>query len=298
MSVIEGIYTVMATPFLKDESIDFDSFGENIEWLIKNNAEALLVAGALGEYASLTIDERKSLTEFALKKINGRVPVVIGTTSNRPQYVIELTNHAKDNGATGVMILPPPGYALFAEEIYEFYKKVCENINCPVMLYNNPGSSGMDISITLLSKIAKLPNICAIKESSGDIKRITAIKETIGEKLASICGWEDMCYEAFLVGAKGFVAMSGNFIPNELHEMYNAIKSGDNEKSWKIYKSIAPILHYLEDAGKPTQTCKYIMDKIGLKGGFLRLPKQPLTKEEKQNIDAIWETVFNNIKSI
>ena len=293
MKIEKGIYIVTTTPFLKDESIDFDGFAKNIEWLISKKAHGLLVAGALGEYGSMSLEERKSLAEFALKQVKGRVPVIIGTTSHRPQHVIELTNHAYENKAEGVMILPPPGTSLQDHEIFDFYKNICDNSSCPILMYNNPSSSGMDINFELLEKIAKLPNIVAIKESSGDIKRITQIRANLSESINVFCGWEDMSFEALSSGAKGCISMGGNFLPEILNNIYDAITSKDYSTAWKLYQRYLPIAHYLENGGKVTQTSKYFMEKIGLVGGYSRLPKQALTSAEKETIDKLLID-FNN----
>lgn len=287
MGVLKGVYIVLATPFTKDGEIDFEGFGRNLDHYVATKVHGVLVAGALGEYLTMTIEERKALVEFAAKRLAGKIPFMVGTTAHRPHQVIELSNHAKDNGAAGVMILPPPGTGLLYDEIKAFYKQVTSNINIPVLMYNNPGSSGMDMDVDLVRELAELPNMDAIKESSGDIKRITQIKNEFGDKLTPFCGWEDMHLESFCAGAEGWVCMGANFAPGLTRDILDAYNSGDMEKARALTAAYNPLAHYMENAGKITQTTKYIMDKLGLTGGYVRAPRQPLTEAEKNNIEAV-----------
>lgn len=289
MGKLHGVYVVMATPFKEDGAIDFEGFGKNIEHYIENNVHGVMVAGALGEYLTMTFDERKALVEYAAKVVNGRIPFTVGTIAHRTEDVIDLTNHAGDCGAAGVMILPPPGTGLMEDEIVAFYKDVTAAVSTPVLLYNNPGSSGMDMDFDLVAKIAQFPNVDAIKEASGDIKRITRISTELKGILTPFCGWEDMHHEAFLAGAGGWVCMGANFAPRLACELFEHVQKGEFEKAREKTEKYNPLARYMETAGKVTQTTKYIMDKLGLAGGAVRAPRLPLTETEKGNIDAIIE---------
>jgi 4-hydroxy-tetrahydrodipicolinate synthase len=291
MGTLKGVYIVMATPFLEDGSVDFDGVAKNIEHYIACDVHGVMVAGALGEYLTMTFAERKALVEHAAQVIDGRIPFMAGTIAHRTEDVIDLTNHAGDNGAAGVMILPPPGTGLMPDEILNFYKEVTANISTPVLVYNNPGSSGMDMDFDMLRQIASFPNIEAIKESSGDIKRITRISTELAGKMTPFCGWEDMHHESFLAGADGWVCMGANFAPKLTRQLYDYAKSGDFKKARELTDKYNPVARYMETAGKVTQTTKYIMDKVGLTGGFVRAPRLPLTAQEKKNIDTLLETV-------
>lgn len=291
MSKLQGVFIVLATPFAKDGSIDFEGFGKNLDYYVEAKVNGVMVAGALGEYLSMSLDERKSLVEFAAKRLNGRIPFMVGTTAHRTEHVIELSNHAKDNGAVGVMILPSPGTGLLEDEIYAYYQEITSKISIPVQLYNNPGSSGMDMEFDLVQRLAALPNVEAIKEASGDIKRITRMCDELGEKLIAFCGWEDMHHESFLAGAKGWICMGGNFAPGLTKELFELVAKGEVAKARELTAKYNPVARYMETAGKVTQTTKYIMDKVGLVGGFVRAPKQPLTADERARIDAVIKDV-------
>ena len=291
MGVLKGVYIVLATPFTEAGEIDYEGFGRNLDHYVSAKVHGVLVAGALGEYLTMTVDERKTLVEFASKRLGGQVPFMVGVTAHRPHQVIDLSNHAKDNGSVGVMLLPPPGTGLLYDEINAFYGQVTANIDIPVLLYNNPGSSGMDMDVDLVRELSKMPNMDAIKESSGDIKRITQIKTEFGDRLTPFCGWEDMHLESFCAGAAGWVCMGANFAPGLTRDLLDLFNQGEMDKARALSAKYTPIARYMENAGKVTQTTKYIMDKRGLTGGYVRAPRQALTEAEKIKIDAIIKDV-------
>lgn len=291
MAEIEGVFIVMATPFLKDGSIDFEGFGKNLDHYAQTKVHGLMIAGALGEYLSMSLEERRELVEFAARRLAGRIPFIVGTTAHRTEHVIALSNHAREQGAVAVMILPSPGMGMLEDEIYAYYKRIAENITVPIMLYNNPGSSGMDMDFDLVKKLAALPNVACIKEASGDIKRVTRMCQELSGDFTVFCGWEDMHHESFCAGARGWVCMGGNFAPGLTRDLLDLMNKGEREKAAALTRTYNPLARHMENAGKVTQTTKYIMDKAGLAGGFSRLPKQALTADETAAIDAILKTI-------
>jgi len=291
MGKLKGVYAVMATPFFEDGSINFDGFGKNIEHYIKSGIHGVMVAGALGEYLTMTFEERKSLVEYASKVIDQRIPFMVGAIAHRTKDVVDIANHATTFGAAGVMILPPPGTGLMKDEIIAFYKDVTSSLSIPVLLYNNPWSSGMDMDFDVISQIARFPNVDAIKESSGDVKRITRIVTELKDELTPFCGWEDMHHESFLAGAQGWVCMGANFAPGLTKDLFELCQQGDWNKARDLTAIYNPLARYMETAGKVTQTTKYIMDKVGLNGGPVRSPRLPLNEQEKKSIDALLENI-------
>ncbi len=291
MAALQGVYIVLATPFLKDGAIDFEGFGKNLDHYAQTNVHGVMVAGALGEYLAMSLEERKELVEFASKRLAGRIPFMVGTTAHRTEHVIALSKHAKTQGATAVMILPSPGMGMREDEIYAYYKRIAENVDISIMLYNNPGSSGMDMEFNLVKTLSALPNVACIKEASGDVKRVTRMRQELREDFSVFCGWEDMHHESFCAGAKGWVCMGGNFAPGLTRDLLDLMDKGELQKAKDLTKAYNPLARHMENAGKVTQTTKYIMDKVGLSGGFVRAPKQALTADEKAAIDAVLQNV-------
>ncbi|WP_068088839.1 dihydrodipicolinate synthase family protein [Polycladidibacter stylochi] len=292
MSKLQGVFVVLSTPMHSDGSINYDGVESNLKHLLEQNVQGIMVCGALGEYLTLDYKERKELSAFVLEKVAGKVPVIVGTITARADLTIELSNHVADLGAAGVMVLSPPGSGIEQEEIYAYYKQVAENVRLPIMVYNNPGSSGLDIEVDTLARIADLPNVECIKESSGDVKRVSQIVAELSDKITVFCGWEDMCFESFAAGAKGWVCMGGNFAPNMTRDIFTtAVEKGDWDGARKLYHGYLPVARYLETAGKVVQTTKYFQEKMGLTGGTARSPRQPLTNDEKAAIEKLIASV-------
>lgn len=294
MSKLSGVYVVMTTPFKKDGSFDFEGIEQNIEYFIDSGVHGILVAGATGEFGVMSVEERKTLVEFAMKHINGRVPAVVGAISARAEDTIDISNHAAEHGAEGVMILPPPGAGLDEEEIFQFYKQVNDNINTSIMVYNNPHSAGVDIEVDLLCRIAELDKVDCVKESSGDIKRITEIRGRLGDKIGVFCGWEDMSWESFMAGASGWVCVCANFAPRMAVELFNKTAGEkEYESGLEVYRRLLPSLRVLE-SGKLIQATKAFQNARDIKGGYSRLPRLPLSPEEVKEVVQVVETTGIN----
>lgn len=286
MSILRGIFTVAVTPFNKDGSFNIEAAKNNVDYQIGKGIHGLCILGATGEYLSITMDEHKEFVEIMLKHINKRVPVIIGATRERPDDVIELAKHAKLNGADSVMVLPPYYSHPGQEEIYSHYKYISDSVDIALTVYNNPGSCGVDIEHETLKKIAKLKNAQVIKESTGDIKRLTAIAMDLGDEITPFCGCDNMCYESFVMGAQGFVCMLGNIAPGMCVDMFNAIvEEKDYKKGYEIYRKALPVFNHLESFPKVVQLIKYLIEKQGRVGGYVRRPRLELTEEEKRFID-------------
>ena len=288
MAELHGVFVVMTTPFTEDGAINYEGARNNINWYIESGIHGLLPVGATGEFAALTLQERKDFAEFAVKTAAGRVPVCIGTVSQNVETVLELCKHAHTVGADGVMCLVPPGLHLNQEEAYEYFKLISENVSLPVMVYNNPWSSGVDLEFKTVERISQLPHMEYIKESTGDIKRLTLLKDKLEDGIIPFCGWEDMAFESFLVGAQGWVSVLANVAPTlsaQLFELVN--KEKDVDAAWNIYRDVLPLLRYLEGSGKLWQVAKYAMDLQGQCGAFCRAPRLPLNDAEKAEIKAI-----------
>lgn len=291
MKDLRGVYTVVATPFKEDGAIDFDGFGKNLDYYAENGGYGVCVCGTLGEYSALSIDERKQLFEFAAKRLNGRCPLMAGAVATTTKQVIELANHVGEHGGEGVLLLSHPGLGLNTEELYAYFREVSDNTSVKIMLYNNPGSNGIDMPFDLLKRLSDLPNVVAIKESSNDVKRISRIVDELDGSIVPFCGYEDMYFEAFSSGAKGWVCLGGNIAPRMVRDLLQLVESGEIEKARELSRNYRPLARYFESTSKFIQATKYVMDKIGLTGGYCRRPRLPLTSAEKADIDAILKNV-------
>lgn len=287
MSQLKGIFAVTVTPFKANGDIDFDAAKKHVDYLIEKGVHGLCVLGATGEYLSVTTEEHKTYLETMMSHIDGRVPVIVGATRERTDDVIDLVEHAKANDVAAAMVLPPYYCKPLQSEIYAHFKNINDAVDFPIVVYNNPHSAGVDIEYDTVAQIAELPNMEVIKESSGDIKRLTAISMNLGDKITPFCGWENMSYESFVMGAEGWICVLSNIAPGMCVDLYTAVvKEKDYEKGYEVYKKALPILNFLEGFPKYVQLVKYILGKQGLDCGVVRKPKLDLTADEKAMIDA------------
>ena len=195
---------------------------------------------------------------------------------------------AQKAGAAGVLVLPPYYYTPDQEELYHHFRRLAEGIGVPLMIYNNPSSSKVDVKAHTVARLAKLPNVRCIKESTGDIKRITEIRLLTDDGISVFCGWEDMAYESFLLGARGWVCVIGNIFPRAAVELYDlVVVKRDLDGAWKLYRRMLPMLRMLEYAGKTHKILKHALDGMGHAGGYSSSPKLPLGDEDKATVDAL-----------
>ncbi len=300
-TALKGIFVVIVTPFDENEEIDFNNLEKNIEWYIEKGVHGLIPLGSTGEFASLTEKERYDIAEFVVRIVNNRIPVCIGTTAETTAKTLEYTQHAEKIGADGVLILPPYYYNPSQEEIIYHYETIADNVNIPIMIYNNPGTSGVDIKLETVLKLAEKENIKYIKESTGDIIRLREIERLSQGKIITFCGSEELVLESFFLGAQGWVSVIGNALPELSVAIYEeAVLNKNYKRAQEIYHVILPLCIELEESGKLVQIVKHSMDRRGIKGGNFRSPRLPLSKEYTEKIDRLLaEAVeFMKLKSV
>ena len=294
---LKGTFVVMVTPFDKNQNINFKAMEENIEWYIEKGAHGLIPLGSTGEMASLTEKERYEIAEFVVKVTKNRVPVCIGTTSETTAKTLEYTQHAEKIGADAVLILPPYYYNPLREEIIYHYETISDAVNIPIMIYNNPGTSGVDIQLGTVLKLAEKENIKYIKESTGDIIRLREIERLSHRNIITFCGSEELVFESFFLGAQGWVSVISNALPELSSAIYEETVINKNYKrAQEIYNVILPLCIELEESGKLVQIVKYCMDRRGVNGGNFRSPRLPLSKEYCKKIDRLLEEAIEFMK--
>lgn len=288
MKKMHGIIAVTVTLFKDNGEIDYANAEKHIEQLIASGVHGLLPLGATGEFAALSMQERKEYAEFVMKLVDGRVPVMIGAVSMNTEDTIEICDHAKSINADAVMILPSPGLHPSQDEIYAYYKEISEKISIPVMLYNNPGSCGVDIEPETLAKLVKLPHMEYLKESTGDIMRLTRAIDAHEDQITTFCGCESLAFESFVMGAKGWICVFANMAPKMSVELFNLVtEKKDLESARKLYRKMLPVLRITEETGQLWQVVKYVMSKQGFGTGALRSPRLPISDDVKKAVDAV-----------
>ena len=289
MGRLSGVMTVMITPLKSDGTVDYEGFQKNIDWQIAQGIHGLIALGSTGEFAALEDDDKKGIAEFVMKAVGGRVPVIIGTTAETTEKTIQYSRHAKAIGASGVMVLPSYYCKPNQEEMFTHFARVADAVDIPVVIYNNPWSAGVDMQAATVARLARHnPNLAYIKESTADMRRIRDIIVECGDSITAFCGWEDLAFESFVVGAKGWVCVIGNIAPAHSVKLFDlVVNKKDYAAAWDLYRTMLPMLRYLEYSGKLQQTLKYSLDRMGLAGGPVKSPRLPPSAEDKKQIDGM-----------
>lgn len=291
MSALRGTFAVLATPFDKNEGINYSGLEDNINWNIEKGVHGIIPLGSTGEFTTLSHKESKELLNFVVKAVDGRVPIIAGTSADSTQAVIEKSKYAESQGVDSLLILPPYYFNPLQEEMVNHYSLINEEVNIPVMVYNNPGVTGVDIQHETVLEISKLENINYIKESTGDIIRLRDIENKTDE-ITTFCGCDELALESFFAGAQGWVSVISNAFPGLSAELFEvSVDQKDYDKAREIYDKLLPFCKELEGSGKLVQVIKYLMDRRGAVGGYSRQPKLPLTKEHKYKLDRMLERV-------
>lgn len=292
----KGVYAVVVTPFKEDGSFDFDASKAHLDWLIENGIKGVCILGATGEYQSITNEEHKAYVKEIVPYIKDRVSVFVGVSRERPEEVVELMNNAWECGANAGMALPPFYSHPDQNEIVAYYKYINDNTKLPVIVYNNPGSAGVDISLKTFEEVLKFENAKIVKESTGDVKRLTEVLYAAPEDVSVLCGCDNMAYESFAAGAHGWISMAANFAPKDCVELYESItEKKDFDKAREIYGRLLPALNTLESFPKPVQAIKCVLKTVkGIKSGCVRKPRMELTDAEIKYV--LEEMKADNVK--
>jgi 4-hydroxy-tetrahydrodipicolinate synthase len=218
--------------------------------------------------------------------------VVVGVGAETTERTIANVERAQAAGASGVLVIPPWYYTPDPEELVEHYRRIGEAASVPVMIYNNPFTSKVDIMPPVLARMAEIPHVEFVKESSGDVRRIAQIRTLTKDRLSVFCGWEDMAYESFVMGAVGWVCVIGNVVPGMAVQLFDSIRGeGDLKRAWDLYVKMLPLLRYLEYEGKTQKALKYALDRMGLCGGLSTSPKLPLSAADKLKLDGLLDNL-------
>lgn len=294
----EGIYVPIVTPFKDDLSIDWDGFGEVIEWQIANGTHGVIVGGSTGEFFSLSRDERLEQFRFASKLAAGRTPLIAGINDLLVDTCYEYAAEARDAGMDALLVAAPPYSLPSQKELIAHCLKIDRVADMPIMLYNYPGRTGICMEETFLERVAQSKNFVAIKESAGDIGRVQMLAREYPQLQLS-AGAEDLVLEFFAWGARSWVSVVANFFPREAVRFYETcVLEGDFEKGRNIMKAFLPLMNCLEKGGKFLQSVKYACELRGRPGGPVRPPMQPMKKELRREVFQIIQTADHTLNDI
>lgn len=282
-SIWQGVFPAMTTQMHKDGSINLDATVAHAEVLIKSGVAGLIFLGSLGENQPMTPSEKRLVIDAMVKAVNGRLPVVSGVAETSTAEAIRYIRDMEKLGVAGVMLLPAMLYRADPDETMTHFKTVAKSTGLPIMVYNNPISYANDITPEMFARLADQKNLVAIKESSGDTRRITDLRNTVGDRYALFTGVDNLALEASILGIDGWVAGSGIAFPNENQYFWELTRKGDWEKARQIYRWFTPLLH-LDVHPKFIQYIKLMVQECGLGQEWVRAPRLVLKGEERKKI--------------
>ena len=282
-----GIFPALVTPMTDTEEIDLAAHGEMVDYLITTGGvHGVIPLGSTGEYYALTPGERKEVLRATIEAAGGRVPVLAGANAGATHEVVRYCRQAEELGAAGVLLAAPYYSLPTTDELFEHFRVVNDSISIPIMLYNYPGRTGVDMTPDLIDRLADLENVKYVKESSGDVTRVSEIIRRSGDRITTFCGCDTAALESFVLGAVGWVGGVVNVLPKEHVELFElAVTKQDIPAARELYYKLLPVLALMEGGGKYTQFVKAGCRLRGHPAGPPRRPLLPATEEEVARIE-------------
>lgn len=278
-----GVFPAITTQMHKDGSLNLDATARHADVLIKSGVKGLIFLGSLGENQPMTAAEKRLVIKEMVKAVEGRVPVLSGVAETSTAEAIRYVRHAEELGADGVMLMPAMLYKGAPDETLTHFRTVAKSTGLPIMIYNNPISYANDITPEMFAQLARQKNFVALKESSGDVRRITDLRNTVGDRYAIFTGVDDLALEASILGIDGWVAGSGIAFPAENQYFWELTRRGEWEKAREFYRWFTPLLH-LDTHTKFVQYIKLAVQECGLGTEWVRAPRLPLTGQERRRV--------------
>lgn len=288
---LRGLGIALITPFDNDKNIDYDALGRVLNHVIDNGADYLVVLGTTGETATLTAGERKAVRKFCVRENHGRVPLIAGMGGNDTQALVEDIRGADLNGYSAILSVTPYYNKPSQEGLYCHFAEVAAASLLPVILYNVPGRTGVNLSAATTLRLAhEFPNIVAIKEASGNMKQIEEIINNRPSGFEVISGDDSLTYPLISLGAEGVISVVGNAFPREFGDMVRMCLDGDFQKALPVHYKFQKLYDELFVDGNPAGI-KYLLHEMGFIQNELRLPLVPTRRETRDKIDAILNTI-------
>lgn len=284
-TIFKGCGTAIVTPFTEN-GVNFEEFGKLIENQILNKVDAIIVCGTTGESSTMTIEEKIETIKCAVQVANGRVPIIAGTGSNNPKAVVEMNEKVKELGVDGVLIVTPYYNKTTQKGLIEHYTYIANNTSLPIILYNVPSRTGVNILPSTCLELSKIKNIVAIKEASGDLSQVAQIANLCRDELTIYSGNDDQILPILSLGGMGVISVLSNVKPKFTHEMCYKYFEGKTEEATKMQIDSIPLIKALFSEVNPIPV-KAALNIIGYDFGTPRLPLIEMTNEGKENLKKL-----------
>ena len=280
--VFKGSCVALITPF-KQGKVDFESLEKLIDFQLENKTDAILILGTTGEPATMTVEEKHSVIEFAKNKISGKAKLIIGTGGNNTAKVIEDSLYAKSMGADALLIVTPYYNKCTQNGLIQHYKTIADAVKMPIICYNVPGRTGVNITPETALKLAEIPELCGIKEASGNISQIITLCKLLKNKMAVYSGDDSLNYLFMTLGSFGCISVTANVLPKQVKYVVDECLNNNYQNALKMHEDLLEINKNLFIEVNPIPV-KYACSVLGLCGGEIRMP---LTEIEDKNKDIV-----------
>lgn len=282
MNLFKGSGVALITPF-KNGKVNFEKLEEILNWHVESGTDAIIVCGTTGEASTMTEEERKETIKFTVDIINKRIPVIAGTGSNNTSSAIDMSKWAESIGIDGVLVITPYYNKTTQKGILEHFKAINDAINVPIILYNVPSRTGLNINTNTLLKLCDLKNVVAIKEASGDFSQLAEMKALCRDKIDFYSGNDDQIVPLLSLGGAGVISVAANIYPAEVHNMCKLYMTGKHEQALKLQLDMLPVINslFIETNPIPIKTA---MNLLEMEVGDLRLP---LCSMEEDNLKIL-----------
>ena len=283
--IFKGCATALVTPFTND-GINFEELRKLIEFQILEGIDALVICGTTGECSTMSLAEKKSVIDFSVKVANGRVPIIAGTGGNNTADAVAMSKYAESVGADGLLLVTPYYNKTTQKGLIAHFSKIAESVNIPIILYNVPSRTGLNIEPEICLELSKIPNIVAIKEASGNISQVAKIANLCNDELTIYSGNDDQILPILSLGGLGVISVLSNVYPKFVHEMVMDYLTGNWQKATASQIYSLPLINALFSEVNPIPI-KYALNKIGFNCGIPRLPLVELSDKSKEKIDML-----------
>lgn len=279
-TIFKGCGTAIVTPFTED-GVNFEEFGKLIEAQIQEGVDALIVCGTTGESSTMTEQERKDTIAYAIKKVERRIPVIVGTGSNNTLQAIAMSKYVESLGADGLLIVTPYYNKTTQQGLVEHYRTIAASTSLPIIVYNVPGRTGLNITPETCLSLSKIENIVAIKEASGNLSQVAKIAALCKENLAIYSGNDDQILPILSLGGIGVISVLSNIAPKYTHDMVQNYFDGNTSKATQMQLEAIPLINALFNEVNPIPV-KEALNILGYNYGRPRLPLVPISSSGKQ----------------
>ena len=286
--LFKGSGVALVTPF-NENGVDFEVLGKLVEYHISNNTDALIICGTTGEATTMCDEEQLSVIKYVVDKVNKRIPVIAGTGSNDTMHSIYLSQQAERLGADGLLVITPYYNKANQRGLKLHFETIAKSVNLPIIMYNVPGRTCMNMKPSLIAELAKIDNIVAVKEASGDLAQVAEVARLVPDDFAIYSGNDDSILQLLSVGGSGVISVLANVCPKETHDLVYKFFDGDLEGARKLQLGMKPLIDALFIEVNPIPV-KTAMNLLGFNVGKLRLP---LADMDEQNLQVLKQELIN-----